>query len=92
VVVDVAKLHRENAELRALVENHATVTAQLNGVIEKLTMQLAQMNERVTELLAVARRQHRKPASKPDAAVTPPPALLDDAKRSFDERPKPPMK
>lgn len=78
MVVDTAALQRENAELRALVE--------------KLTTQLAKLNERVTELLAVAQRQQRKPASKPDPAATPPPALLDDAKRSFDERPKPPTK
>lgn len=90
-MVDVAALQRENAELRALVANNATVTARLNGVIEKLTEQLAQMNERVTELLAVAQRKQRKQTTKPSVEQEPP-TLIDDAKRSFDERPKPPAK
>src|SRR5688500_808965 len=49
------------------------------------------MNERVTELLAVAQRRQRKsPAKAPVEQAAP--SLADDAKRSFDERPKPPAK
>jgi hypothetical protein len=76
-VVDVAGLRRENAELRAL--------------IEKLTTQLAQMNDRVAELLAVAQRKQRKTSEKP-AVEQPPPTLAADAQRAFEERPKAPAK
>lgn len=72
----VLALQRENAELRALVD--------------KLTMELAKLNDRVTELLAVAQRRQRK-TSKP-SAEPPPPLLAGDAKRSFEERPAPPTK
>jgi transposase len=87
-VIDVAALQRENAELR---EQLASSTSHFNGIIEKLTMQLAQMNERVAELLAIAQRKQRKAAAKP-AEQAAPPQLVDDAARAFDERPKPPEK
>ena len=69
--VDVAALQRENAELRALVE--------------KLMEQLAQMNERVAELLAIAQRRQRKATAKAPPAQQPPPSLAGDARQSFDD-------
>src|SRR5688500_19299755 len=54
-------------------------------------MQIAKLNDRVAELLAAAQRKQRKPATKP-TVEQPAPSLADDAKRSFDERPKPPAK
>ncbi len=74
----VAALQRENAELRALVE--------------KLTMQLAKLNDRVAELLAVAQRRQRKPGAAPAPEPTPPPMLAPDAMRTCEDRPKPPEK
>jgi len=80
-VVDVAALQRENAELR--------------DVVARLTTQLAKMNERLAELLAVAQRRQggsrTKPPSPPPPPVTPP-TLSDDAKRAYDQRPAPPSK
>ncbi len=70
------KLLRENAELRALVT--------------KLTEQVAKLSERVAELLAVAQRRHRKPP--PEKLPEPRPDIAGDAKRAFEERPKPPEK
>lgn len=75
-MVDVEVLQRENAQLRE------QVTA--------LTRELAKLNDRITELLAVAQRRQRKPAlEKPPMA---PPEVADEAKQAFDERPKPPAK
>lgn len=75
-MVDVEVLQRENAQLRE------QVTA--------LTRELAKLNDRITELLAVAQRRQRKPAvEKPP---NDPPEVADEAKQAFQERPKPPPK
>ena len=90
-MVDVDALQRENAELRAqLTSITAQLTTHYTGVIDQLTEQLAKMNERVAELLAIAQRKQR---SRKTTAPPPPPsstALPADLLRSFDERPKPP--
>jgi hypothetical protein len=84
-VVDVDALLRENAELRAM-------SAHFTGIIDQLTQQLAQMNERVTELLAIAQRRQRRSGMKdaPPPPPTAPPSLPPALKKAFDERPKPP--
>jgi len=87
-VVDVDAVLRENAELRAQL---ATVTTHFTGVVDKLTTQIATLNDRVAELLAVAKRKQRKATPKP-AIEQMAPTLGDDARRSFDDRPKPPGK
>jgi len=75
-VVDVEVLQHENAQLRE------QVTA--------LTRELAKLNDRITELLAVAQRRQRKPSvEKPPVA---PPEVSDETRQAFDERPKPPSK
>lgn len=75
---DLAALQRENAELRALVE--------------KLTSQLATLNDRVAELLAVAQRRQRNARTKPVPAKPAAPELAGDVKETFDARPNPPTK
>jgi hypothetical protein len=69
-------LRRENAELRRQ--------------IGQLITELARLNERVSELLAVAQRKHRKPpADKPPAV---PPTVEGEARRAFEQRPTAPQK
>jgi transposase len=75
-VVDVQGLQRENAELRAQVA--------------ELLATIAQLNDRVGELLAIAQRKQRKPAASTPPA--PPPDVPEDAQRAFEARPKPPAK
>jgi transposase len=82
-VADVDTLQRENAELRARL-------AEVLASNAKLAEQLATLNDRVAELLAVAQRRQRKPPS--EKPKPPPPDVSDDAKVAFDERPKPPEK
>jgi len=82
-VVDVEALQREYAQLR---EQFARVVESN----QTLTEQIAKLNDRITELLAVAQRRQRKPAAeKPPIAL---PEVTGEAKQTFDERPKPPPK
>jgi transposase len=81
VLVDVVALQRENAEQRAQI---AAILAT-NG---QLVAEVAKLNERVAELLAVARRKQRKPASAPsDKKPEAPPNVGEDAKKAFEARP-----
>lgn len=71
-------------ELEALQQENAALRAQLHALVE----QVARLNERVAELLAVARRRTRTPSVA--AAPACPPALGDDARRAFEQRPAAP--
>ena len=74
---------RENAELRRQ-------TLALTTQVGQLITELARLNERVSELLAVAERKHRKlPAEKP---AVPPPTVEGAALRAFEARPQAPEK
>lgn len=75
-MVEIERLQRENAALRAqLAELLATV---------------ATLNDRIAELLAVAQRKQRRPATQKPPG--PPPVVPEDAQRAFDARPQPPAK
>ena len=74
VEIDVEAVRAENAVQRAQ--------------IARLIEQIAKLNERVAELLAVAQRKQRTPATPP--AVAAPVALDHAAKLAFDARPAPP--
>ena len=75
VELDVEALRAENAALRV----------QITGLVE----QLGKLNERVAELLAIAQRKQRKPATT--AAMVAPVTLDGATKLAFDERPAPPL-
>jgi hypothetical protein len=75
-VLDVAALQQENAALR--------------GQVAQLVENMAKLNERVAELLAVAQRKQRKPSPSPPKAPEAPPAVAGEEKLAFDVRPKPP--
>jgi hypothetical protein len=75
-VGEIERLREENADLRRQ--------------LDRLITEVARLNDRVAELLAVAQRKHRKPPA--DKPQVPPPAVEGGARRLFDERPKPPDK
>ena len=76
-------------DLEALRKENAALRDQVTQLVE----QLARLNERVAELLAVAQRKQRKTRAAPE---TPPPAtppVIDEQqRRAFEDRPKPPVK
>jgi transposase len=77
-VDELEALRRENAEQRKQ--------------ISELITQLARLNERVSELLAVAQRKQRKPSPALAAAPAAPPIIEGEERRAFEERPKAPEK
>jgi len=89
-VLQLEALLRENAELRAQLTSVLAHLARERVANAKLSEQLAKLNDRVAELLAIAQRRQRKPAAeKPPEA---PPAVTGETKRAFDERPQAPAK
>ncbi len=78
-------LRQENAALRERSESDRAQIAQL---IE----QLARLNERVAELLAVAQRKQRKPSAAVVPAPPAPPVVEGEERRAFEERPRAPEK
>jgi len=76
-------------ELEALRQDNAALREQVTQLIE----QLARLNDRVAELLAVAQRKQRKaPAAVAALPPAPPPVVEGEQRRAFDERPKAPEK
>ena len=75
-------------ELEALRRENAEQRKQ----IAELITQLARLNERVSELLAVAQRKQRKSSPAVAAAPAAPPIIEGEERRAFEERPKAPEK
>ena len=68
----------------ALLKENAALREQIARQIE----QIAALNDRVSELLAVAQRKQRK--STEPKPPPPPPVVDGEAKAAFEARPKPP--
>ena len=75
-------------ELEALRKENAEQRSQITRLID----QIARPNERVTELLAIAQRKQRKVSPPTDKPPAPPPLIGEEARRTFEERPKAPEK
>lgn len=77
-------------ELEALRKDNAELRAQ----VAQLLTELARLNERVSELLAVAQRKQRKAPAAGAAPLPPaaPPVVEGEAQRAFEDRPKAPDK
>ena len=75
-MIDAEALQRENAALRAQVD--------------ALILEIAKLNERLEELLAIAQRKQRKTASPPEKKPAVQPVVAAEAQQAFDARPKPP--
>ncbi|MCA9647599.1 MAG: hypothetical protein KC492_43215 [Myxococcales bacterium] len=72
-------------DFEALLKENAAQSEQIARLVE----QIASLNDRIRELLAVAQRKRRKPAEP--KAPPPPPVVDAEAKAAFEARPKPPV-
>lgn len=81
---DVDALQRESAAQRAQI-------AELIATNAKLVAEIAKLNDRVAELLAIAQRKQRKKTTPAEKTHAPPPVVGADAQQAFEARPKPPM-
>lgn len=74
---------QQRAEALARADAHIAETTRLAELV-------AQSNERITELLAIAQRKKRGSRKAPEKPPEPPPHLADDVRLAFEQRPKPP--
>ena len=85
---------RDIEELEALRAQLHVVLARLDTALAQnaeLAQQVAKLNERIAELLPVAKRKARK--SKPTTpSQAPPPVMTEAQRRAFENRPRPPVK
>jgi transposase len=83
-----------DVELEGLRKQLHAVLARLDVALAQnaeLVTQVAKLNERVAELLPVAKRKARKTKPVAPSEATPP-ALTDEQRRAFENRPRPPAK
>ncbi len=88
-MLDVTALQQENISLRAQLSALAVQLAESVASNTRMSALVAELNDRVTELLAVAGRKYRKPSAPKEP--TPPPSLEAEAKEAFETRPRPPV-
>jgi transposase len=85
-----AVANAELAGLRALLAQVQEQTVAANRRGDELLAQVAKANDRIEELLAVVTRKKaaRKPAKPPEPVA--PPNVGEEARRTFEDRPRPP--
>lgn len=77
------------ARLQASLDASLLTQQELLDKVTTLAEQVAKGNDRIAELLAIAQRKKRKVKTPPPEPKAPP-ELDDDARATFDGRPKPP--
>jgi len=83
------RLLAENAELRAALGKAEARIAELVAEVSRLAELVASLNDRISELLAIAQRR-KSPTPKPERQPEPPPSLDAQARTKFEDRPLPP--
>jgi DNA-binding protein H-NS len=91
LLAEVARLTAEIEHLRRELERLRQTGEEANARIGQLVQEMAKQGDRISELLAIAKRKKR-PEKKPPAVTEPPapPGVTDEQRRAFENRPKPP--
>jgi transposase len=90
LLAEVERLTAEIDHLRTELARLRAAGEETNVRMRELVEAVAKGNERIAELLAIAKRKRRPDSEKPPAEPPPPPGLTDEQRRAFEERPKPP--
>jgi len=80
-------LRRDNTRMRAQLAAAGTRISELTVEIGRLAQLVAESNDRITELLAVAQRKKRGSQKRKPKEPKPPPSLDDKAQARFADRP-----
>ncbi len=91
LTAEVERLTAEVALLAAEIQGVSRAGEEANARIGELVEQVAKANDRIAELLAIAKRKKRgdRPRQTP-SPPPPPPGLTDEQRRAFEDRPKAP--
>ncbi len=91
VPVDIEAMRRTDAAQREQIAQLLSTNASLLSTQAALVAEVAKLNDRVAELLTIARRKQRKTATRaaPKEPETPP-VVGEDAQKAFHARPAPP--
>jgi hypothetical protein len=87
------QLAAAHAELSALRVQLALLQEQVvaaNRRGDTLLVEVAKANDRIEELLAIAKRKKAKPKEPKPPDPVPPPNVGEEARRAFEDRPRPP--
>lgn len=86
-----AGLREELSSVRGELREANARIGELLAKVGELALAVAKGNERISELLVIAKRKKKLPkADKPEVPPAPPPSLGEDAAKAFADRPTPP--
>ena len=89
--LEVARLTDEVARLTKEIERLAQAGDEASARMGELVQQVAKANDRIGELLAIAKRKKRLDKARPAASEAPtPPGLTDEQQLAFENRPNAP--
>lgn len=87
---EIARLRVDLARVLSQLDKASEQNTELLAKIDALIDAVAKGNDRITELLAIAQRKKASRASTAAKEPEPPPVLPDDARKAFEDRPRPP--
>jgi transposase len=90
LLAEVARLTAEIEHLRSELRELRQQGQEANARIAALVEEMAKQTDRITELLAIAKRKKRADKPKPEGEPAVPPSLTQEQQRAFETRPRPP--
>ncbi|MCC7536333.1 MAG: IS66 family transposase [Deltaproteobacteria bacterium] len=91
MLTEVETLRQETAAQRAQIAELVATNRTLLSTQAELVSEIAKLNERVAELLAIVKRKQRKTPASGEKKPESPPVVAPEAQQAFDARPQPPV-